>query len=162
MYILHVHQSIGQRIWKNAIFTLIKKGCSSCYFQANIQIQKHSESIVAMCCFLMFSSSLQNEGDHQQAIQEKDAAIALLNDDLKNREYENVALQAQRDVYQASYKDVGTPSLTLRCVIWIMQETLARTTISSLYGNIQHLPTINIMACHIISRGYNGAKGMVN
>ena len=50
----------------------------------------------------MFSSSLQNEGDHQQAIQEKDAAIALLNDDLKNREYENVALQAQRDVYQAT------------------------------------------------------------
>ena len=25
----------------------------------------------------------------------------MLNDDLKNREYENVALQAQRDVYQA-------------------------------------------------------------
>ena len=39
--------------------------------------------------------------DHEQAIEEKDAVIALLNDDLKNREYENVALQAQRDVYQA-------------------------------------------------------------
>ena len=73
----------------------------SCYFQANIQRQKHSESVVAMCCFLMFSSSLQNEGDHQQAIEEKDAAIVLLDDDLKNREYENVTLQAQRDVYQA-------------------------------------------------------------
>ena len=34
-------------------------------------------------------------------IEEKDAALALLNDDLKNREYENMALQAQRDVYQA-------------------------------------------------------------
>ena len=27
---------------------------------------------------------------HQQTIEEKDAAIALLNDDLQNREYENV------------------------------------------------------------------------
>ena len=39
--------------------------------------------------------------DHQQAIEEKDASIALLNDDLQNREYKHVALQAQRDVYQA-------------------------------------------------------------
>ena len=31
---------------------------------------------------------------HQQAIGEKDAAIALLNDELKNREINNVALQA--------------------------------------------------------------------
>ena len=38
---------------------------------------------------------------HQQAIEEKDATISLLNDDLKNSEYENVALQAARDVYQA-------------------------------------------------------------
>ena len=30
---------------------------------------------------------------HQQAIEEKDATIPLLNDDLKNREYENVGLQ---------------------------------------------------------------------
>ena len=36
---------------------------------------------------------------HQQAIEEKHAALALLNDKLKNREYENVALQVQRDVY---------------------------------------------------------------
>ena len=39
--------------------------------------------------------------DHQQAIKEKDAAVALLNDDLQNLEYDNVALQAQKDVYQA-------------------------------------------------------------
>ena len=38
--------------------------------------------------------------DHQQAIEEKDAAIALLNDNLKNREHDHVALQAQRDVYK--------------------------------------------------------------
>ena len=37
---------------------------------------------------------------HQRAIEEKDAALALLNDDLQNRKYENVALKAQRDVYK--------------------------------------------------------------
>ena len=37
---------------------------------------------------------------HRQAIEEKDATITLLNDDLKNREYENMALQAQKDVYK--------------------------------------------------------------
>ena len=38
---------------------------------------------------------------HRLAIEEKDATIALLNDDLQNREYENMALQAQRDAYQS-------------------------------------------------------------
>ena len=44
---------------------------------------------------------------HQQTIEDKDAVLVLLNDDLQNRdnqietiEYENVALQPQRDVYK--------------------------------------------------------------
>ena len=44
---------------------------------------------------------------YRQTIKEKDAAIALLNDDLQNRDnqiqaiqYENMTLQAQRDVYK--------------------------------------------------------------
>ena len=32
---------------------------------------------------------------HQQAIEKKDATISLFNDDLKNREYENVGLQGE-------------------------------------------------------------------
>ena len=32
---------------------------------------------------------------HRKAIEEKDATISLLNDDLKNREYENVGLQGE-------------------------------------------------------------------
>ena len=47
------------------------------------------------------------EEKHQRAIEEKDAAIALLSDDLQDRDnqiqaiqYENVTLQAQRDVYK--------------------------------------------------------------
>ena len=38
---------------------------------------------------------------YRQTIDEKDAALVLFNDDLQKREYENVALEAQRDVYQA-------------------------------------------------------------
>ena len=45
--------------------------------------------------------------DHQQAIEEKNTALALLADNLQDHDnqiqviqYENVALQAQRDVYQ--------------------------------------------------------------
>ena len=42
--------------------------------------------------------------DHQQAIEEKDAALALLSGDLQNCEYENAALQVQKDVYQVQLK----------------------------------------------------------
>ena len=52
---------------------------------------------------------------YRQAIEEKDAAIALLNDDLQNRDnqiqaiqYENVTLQAQRDVYKDQLQNVKT------------------------------------------------------
>ena len=54
----------------------------------NNQIQAHRQKI------------LRPNEDHQQTIEEKDATITLLNDDLKIREHYNVALQAQRDVYK--------------------------------------------------------------
>ena len=47
-------------------------------------------------------------------IKEKDAALALLNDDLQNREYENVALQAQRDVYQVQLQRCQDTIIHLR------------------------------------------------
>ena len=60
-----------------------------------------------MSCFLMFGSNFKKmKKDHQQAIEEKDAIIALLADDLQDRnnriqaiQYENVSLQAQKNVY---------------------------------------------------------------
>ena len=52
--------------------------------------------------------------DHQQAIKEKDAAFALLNDDLQNCEFENVALEAQRDVYQAQVQRCQDTIIHLR------------------------------------------------
>ena len=55
------------------------------------------------CCNVLFPhvpqqlTNKMKEG-HQQANEERDA---LLNDDLQNREYKNVVLQVQKDVYQA-------------------------------------------------------------
>ena len=52
------------------------------------------------CCNLLFPHVRQEltnkmKEDHQQTIEEKDATIALLNDDLKNHKYENVGLQGK-------------------------------------------------------------------
>ena len=49
----------------------------------------------------MTAAYKQNEGRPSANHEEKDVAIALLNDDLQRREYENVALRAQKNVYQA-------------------------------------------------------------
>ena len=51
---------------------------------------------------------------YQQPIEEKDATLALLNDDLQNREYEKVALQAQRDVYKAQLQKSQDTIIHLR------------------------------------------------
>ena len=68
------------------------------------------------CCSVLFPHVRQQltnkmKEEHQQAIEEKDAALAFLNDDLKNCEHDNVALQAQRDVYKEQlqkYQDIIT------------------------------------------------------
>ena len=57
------------------------------------------------CCNVLFPHLRQQltnkmREHHQQVIKEKDVATPLLSDDLKNREHDNVALQAQRDVYK--------------------------------------------------------------
>ena len=49
----------------------------SCYFEVKSQSQRTSESIVLMCCFLMFGNSNTNKmkEEHQQVIEEKDNQI---------------------------------------------------------------------------------------
>ena len=94
------------------------------------------------------------------AIEEKVAAIALFNDDLQNREYENVVLQAQRDVYKAKLQKCQ--DTILKHVMFFMQKIQAKTTSSSLCKNTQYLPTISIIICHIMSRGCKNVKGTLN
>ena len=67
--------------------------------------------------------------EHQQSIEEKDATIALLNDDLKNREHDNVALQAQRMCIRNSYKNIETSLPILKNVMFLMQKIRAKTTL---------------------------------
>ena len=74
--------------------------------------QPKAEEFRKHCCYVMFPRVQQQltnkmKEDYQQAIEEKDAALALLSDDLQDCgnqiqaiQYENVALQVQRDVYQ--------------------------------------------------------------
>ena len=74
-----------------------------CFLDVNSLRQK---SFRKHCCNVMLPQIRQQlanklKGGHRQAIGEKDVTLALLNDDLKNREHKNVALQAQIDVYQA-------------------------------------------------------------
>ena len=71
------------------------------------------------CCNVLFPHVYQQltnimKVDHQEATEEKDEALALLNDDLKNREYENVALQAQRDVFEAQLQRCQDTIIHLR------------------------------------------------
>ena len=68
----------------------------------------------------------------------------------------------KRMCIKLSYKNVRIPSHILKQVMFFMQEILVKATLSSLYGNIQHLPIINIMTCRIMLRGYNNVKGMLS
>ena len=99
--------------------------------------------------------------NQQKEIEEKDAAIGLLNDDLQKREYENVALQAQKDVYQAELQKCQDTITHLETRYFLTRKILAKTTSLS-YGNTHRLPMISFMTCHIILRGYNDVKGMLS
>ena len=66
------------------------------------------EDLTSLVQALEFTNEEERQA-HQQAIEGKDATIALLNDDLKNREHDNVALQAQRDVYKEQLQKCYIP-----------------------------------------------------
>ena len=68
--------------------------------------------------------------------EDKDTALALLNDDLQNRDnqiqaiqYENVELQAQRMYIRTSYKNAKALLPILRQVMFLMQKIQAKTTV---------------------------------
>ena len=72
--------------------------------------------------------------NRRQAIKEKDVALPLLNDDLQNREYENVALQAQKDVYHAELQKCQDAITHLKTRY--VPHARNPGTLSSLYRNI--------------------------
>ena len=94
------------------------------------------------------------------AIEEKDVEIALLSDDLENHEYENLALQAQRDVYQAQLQRCQDTIIHLRTRYVDHARDPGKDNIIIIVR--KHLPAINIMTCHIMLRGYNDVKDMLS
>ena len=84
--------------------------------------QKKAKDFRRHCCNVLFPHVCHQftnkmKEDHQQAIEEKDTTIALLTDDLEDCNnqiqairYENVALQAQKDMYQAELQKFQDPS----------------------------------------------------
>ena len=69
---------------------LIKKGVEKIQEEHQQAIEEKDNQIKAL--------EHTNE-KHQQCIEKKDTTIALLNDDLKNREHDNVALQPRKEMY---------------------------------------------------------------
>ena len=81
--------------------------------------QSKAEDFRRHCCNVLFPHVRQQltkkmKQDHQEAIENKGATIALLADDLRDRnnqtqaiQYENMALQAQKDVYQAESQNMS-------------------------------------------------------
>ena len=106
---------------------------------------------------------------YRQAIEEKDAAIALFNDDLQNRDnqiqaiqYENMTLQAQRDVYKDQLQKCQDIITHLKTRHVPHARDPGKDNIIIIVRKHTHLPVISFMTCHIISREYNGVKGMLN
>ena len=64
---------------------------------------------------------------HRQAIEKKGATMALLNDDLKTREHDNVALQTQSDAYKVLLKKCQD---IVRHVMFLIQKIQAKTALS--------------------------------
>ena len=66
---------------------------------------------------------------HRQAIEEKDATIALLNDDLQDRKYENVVYRHKGIYIRTSYKNVKTSLPILEHIMFLVQKIQAKTTL---------------------------------
>ena len=133
------------------------------YFQVNSHRQKTSKNTAAMCCFLKFDSSINKPSKRKMQYLYcllmicKIVTIRSKPFSLKTWHCRHTQINIR-----LNYKDVKIPSSILKYVMFLMREIEAKTTLSSLYDNIQHLTTINIMTCHIMLRRYNGVKGMLN
>ena len=75
-----------------------------------IAVRSKKPKAVALVKWLTKKGMEKIQEEHQQAIEEKDETIALLNDD-RNSEYENVGLQGE---IRAKYQQIAALQKTLR------------------------------------------------
>ena len=112
-------------------YSINKEGMYGMIFSSQ---QPKAKNFRRHCCNVLFSHVRQQftnkmKEDHQQAMEEKDATLPLVNDDLKNREHDNVVLQAQRMCIRTSYKNVKTSLPVLKKVMLLMQRIDPKTTL---------------------------------
>ena len=89
------------------------------YVRQQLSDRSHAmetEDLTSRVQALEFTNEEERQA-HQQAIEEKDATISLLNDDLKNREYENVGFQGE-----IRTKDQQIAALQKRYVSYLSDE----------------------------------------
>ena len=101
-------------------------------------------------------------------IEEKDAVIVLMNNNLQDRDnqiqaikYENVALQAQRDVYQAELQSCQDTITHLKARYVPHARDPCKDNIIIIVRKHTTSANVSFIACHTISRGYNHVKGML-
>ena len=84
----------------------------------------------------------------------------LLNDDLQNREYENLALQAQKDVYKDQLQKCQDTIMHLKTRYVSHARNPGKHNIIIIVWKHTTPTNDNIIICHIMSRRYNDVKGI--
>ena len=111
-----------------------RKNCCNVLFpQVRQQLSDKShamenENLTSRVQALEFTNEEERQA-HQQAIEEKDATIALLNDDLKNREHIMWHCRHRGRSIRTSYKNVKTSLPILGHVMFLMQKIQAKITL---------------------------------
>ena len=149
-----VYMAIGykEKNGEKAIQNLVSSKYKLCFRDTKPSLNQledilllHKDTVLlkepGLYCFLLRCKRDEAE-PFMEWIEEKDSVIAYMNDDVQAIKYENMVLKAQRDEYQVQLQGC--------------QDTIP------LWRNIQHLSKISFMTCHIISRGYNGIKGILS
>ena len=136
--------------------------------------QSKAEDFWRHCCNVLFPHVRQQltkkmKQDHQQSIEEKKATIALLADDLQDCnnqtqaiQYENMALQAQKDVYQAESQKCQDAITHLKTRYVLDARDPDKDNIIIIVQKHTTSTNDKFMTCHIMSRGYKDVKGMLS
>ena len=119
----------------------------------------------------MFGSSLQRKWSKtiNNPLKKKKATIALLADDLQDCnnqtqaiQYENMALQAQKDVYQAESQKCQDAITHLKTRYVLDARDPDKDNIIIIVHKHTTSTNDKFMTCHIMSRGYKDVKGMLS
>ena len=84
----------------------------------------------------------------------------MLNDDLQNREYENVALQAQKDVYEDQLQKCQDTIMHLKTRYVPHARNPGKHNIIIIVWKQTRPTNDNIIIYHIMSRRYNDVEGI--